>query len=490
MAARHSNPLPVPRLPLIVSATVALLAGGCAVGPTYQTPLPTLPQAWRAAVPNGPGAPPASAGATAAADWWARFDDPAIATLVRQAEADSPALDKAAAAIASARAALASSGAAAWPAVTGSGSVTRARQTTGTIEPVVATTRSASLDASWELDLFGKLARGRQAAAARVEARSDDRASARVSLAAEVADDYVQYRACRMIEATYGDQFKSQQETARITAIAVRAGLSAPADDDLAQAGAASANATRIDQQTTCELLVKALVTLTGMPEPALRNTIDAPREALPAPAVFDVTRVPAGLLRQRPDIAAAERTLAAASADIGQAEADRYPNLSLAGSIGLAATSGTGALTSWSFGPSLALPIFDGGKRRAAVASAQAAYDSAHADYRSSVRSAVQEVEQALVQLYGASRRSEDAAQAAERYRRYFNATEINWRAGGASLLTLEEARRSSLTAETSLLALKRDQLRQYIALYKALGGGWEADARVSSNESSGRTP
>ena len=293
-----------------------------------------------------------------------------------------------------------------------------------------------------------------------------------------------------MIEATYADQFASLQETARITAISIGAGLSAPADDDLAQAGAASANATRIEQQTTCELLVKALVTLTGVPEPTLRSTIDTPREALPAPAMFDVTRVPAGLLRQRPDIAAAERTLAAASADIGQAEASRYPSLSLGGSIGLSATSGTSALTSWSFGPSLSLPIFDGGTRRAAVASAQAAYDSAYADYRSGVRTAVQEVEQALVQLYGASRRSDDAAQAAERYRRYFRSTEVNWRAGGTSLLSLEEARRSSLTAQTSLLALKRDQLRQYIALYKALGGGWEADARVSSNNVSGSTP
>ena len=465
------------RFRLIFTATLSLLGSACAVGPNYQAPLPTLPMAWQAAVPNDPSAP------ATAADWWARFDDPAVATLVRWAEADSPTLDKAAAAIASARATLTSSGAAALPTVSGSGSVTRARQATIGIAPVVATTRSASLDASWELDLFGKLKRGREAAAARVEARNDDWASARVSLAAEVADDYVQYRACRMIEATYADQFKSQQETARITAIAIRAGLSAPADDDLAQAGASSANSTRIEQQTACELLVKALVTLTGVPEATLRSTIDAARKPLPSPAVFDVARVPTALLRQRPDIAAAERTLAAASADIGQAEANRYPSLSLAGSIGLAATSGTSALTSWSFGPSLALPIFDGGTRRAAVASAQAAYDSAYADYRSSVRSAVQEVEEALVQLYGASRRSEDAAQAAERYRRYFNATEINWRAGGASLLTLEEARRSSLTAETSLLALKRDQLRQYIALYKALGGGWEADTSISLN-------
>ena len=415
---------------------------------------------------------------------------PAVATLVRWAEADSPTLDKAVAAIASARAALTTSGAAALPTVTGSGSVSRARQTTFGIAPIVATTRSASLDSSWELDLFGKLRHGREAAAARLEARRDDWAAARVSLAAEVADDYVQYRACRMIEATYVDQFTSLQETARITAISIGAGLSAPADDDLAQAGAASANATRIEQRTACELLVKALVTLTGAPEPTLRSTIDAAGPALPAPAAFDVTRVPARLLRQRPDIAAAERSLAAASADIGQAEANRYPSLSLSGSIGLSATGGTSPLTNWSFGPSVSLPFFDGGTRRAAVATAQAAYDSAYADYRSGVRSAVQEVEEALVQLYGAARRSVDAAQAAERYQRYFRATEVNWRAGGTSLLSLEEARRSSLTAQTSLLALKRDQLRQYIALYKALGGGWEADTTVSSNIATGSTP
>ena len=452
---------------------------GCTVGPTYQSPLPTLPTAWQAALPIGPREP------AAAADWWARFDDPAVATLVRWAQADSPTLDKAAAAIAGARAALTKSGAAALPSLDGSGSFSRARQAVNGIAPIVATTRSASLDSSWELDLFGKLQRGREAAAARVDARIDDLATARVSLATEVADHYVQYRACRMIESTYADQSASQQETARVTAIAIRAGLSAPADADLALAGVASANATRVEQQTACELLVKALVTLTGVPEQTLRGTIDLPRAALPSPPLFDVMSVPAGLLRQRPDIAAAERTLAAASADIGQAKAQRYPSLSLGGSIGLSAASGSTALTSWSFGPSLQLPIFDGGTRLAAVASAQSAYDSAYADYRSSVRSAVLEVEQALVQLYGASRRSDAAATAAERYRRYFVATEINWRAGGTSLLTLEETRRTSLAAETALLALKRDQLRQYIALYKALGGGWEADMQVSSVDS-----
>jgi outer membrane protein TolC len=154
-------------------------------------------------------------------------------------------------------------------------------------------------------------------------------------------------------------------------------------------------------------------------------------------------------------------------------AEADRYPRLSLLGSLSATRTDGVNT-TPWSFGPSLSLPLLNGGAKRAAVDSAQAAYDLALANYQQAVRSAVQEVEQNLVRQMSAVRRTADVQRSATGYRSYANAVEVNWRAGGDSLLNLESARRNAIAAEQSLITVQRDQLLYGIALYKAVGGGW----------------
>lgn len=447
-----------------VAALAALLAG-CALQPAYQQPATTPTVQWQAQQPHG-------GSVEALADWWQRFDDKTVAELVRKAESDSPTLAQALAQIDGARAALDSAGASSLPEVSASGSVTRGRQAA---IGVTTTTRSGGLDASWELDLFGRQRSGRDSARAQLQARIDDWHDARVSLAAEVADNYVQYRACRQLAAAYQAQADSQAHTLRATRVSVSAGLSAPTDGYLAEASAASAQEARAAQQVQCELLVKSLVALTGMEEPALRSLIDQ-AQTIPQPADFEVRSLPAHLLRQRPDLASAERTLAARYAGIGQARADRWPSLTLGGSISISATSLVSPASSWSFGPSLNVPLFDGGRRRAAVDSAEAAYEQQLAVYRGAVRNAVSEVEQALVQLEGAAQRSGDARTAAEQYRRYANAAEANWRAGLDSLLTLEQARRSAIAAELTDIQLQRDRVRAWIALYKSLGGGWTA--------------
>jgi NodT family efflux transporter outer membrane factor (OMF) lipoprotein len=185
--------------------------------------------------------------------------------------------------------------------------------------------------------------------------------------------------------------------------------------------------------------------------------------------------------LRQRPDLGSLERELAASSAEVGVAQADLYPSLSLSGSISVSASSGASSFTGWSVGPSLSIPLFDAGKRRAAVSSAQASYQSALAGYRQGVRTAVKEVEQALVNLDTTARRAEEAERAVDNYRYYFQATEANWRAGSESLLTLEETRRSALSAVISLITLQRDRVAYWISLYKALGGGWQPGTPAS---------
>lgn len=461
----------------VLCASLAL--SGCATtGQDYQEPSFQAPATWHAAVPD--------AGSVATlTEWWKQFDDPVLPQLLQKAEADSPSLTQAWANIEQARATLKSAQAGNRPSVDAGGSISRGKQQAQAGAAAATTTaRSAGVDASWELDLFGKVRRRAEAAEARVEARTGDWHDARVSLAAEVARTYVQYRACGLLSEAYERELVSITETGRATAASVRAGFTAPADGALARAGVANTKSTLKSQRAQCELLVKSLVNLTGADETALRALMAQGSAKVPQPAALEVQSVPAQVLRQRPDVRSLERELAATSAEIGVAQADLYPSLSLSGSITVSATNLVSPTTLWSFGPSLTIPLFDGGRRRAAVESARASYTSALAQYRQGVRNVVKEVEQALVNLDSTARRAEEAERAAAEYRRFFQATEVNWRAGGASLLTLEEARRSALSAEVQHIQLRRDRVEYWIALYKALGGGWQPGTPASSPE------
>jgi multidrug efflux system outer membrane protein len=446
---------------------LSISLASCTLIPAYESPSPALPQKWQAALPHD--------GSTARLqDWWKQFDDPLLLELLASAERDHPTLEKAAAAIREARATVTINRAAGLPAVDGAASATRSSSNDLQRTPA-ATTRTAGIDASWELDLFGAVRYSTDAARARAEARTSDWHNARISLAAEVASNYVSYRACELQVRAYQDELASQRETARVTRELVNAGFTAPADGRLAEANVATATANTVAQQESCDLTVKALVALTGLEEPQLRSKLASGTEAIPAPQRLDVAAIPVARLSQRPDVMSAERSLAASYAEIGSAEADRYPRLSLLGSITLTALSGASA-TTWSFGPSLTAPLFDAGKRKAAVTAAEARYEQALASYRQSVRDAVQETEQALVRLDSATQRETEAVKAADNYRAYLASSETLWKSGGMSLLDLETARRSAITAELNVIALKRDQVSYWIALYKALGGDWES--------------
>lgn len=459
--ARHS------RSPRCSALLAAALLAGCTVGPDYQRPQIATPASWIAPVPQG-------AGANTLAGWWRRFDDAVLLRLQEQAEASSPTLDQAVARILQARATLDANRAQGAPAVNGSASYTESGQRTssgGQSVQLVSGSFQPGGDASWTIDLFGKIRRNSEAASARIEARGNDLADARIALAAEVADDYVQYRGCEQLADLYDQQAKSQQETARLTRISQRAGLTAPADAELTDASAASIRASYTDQVAQCDLLVKSLTSLTGSDEAALRAMLAPRKGKLPMPAALNVTTLPADLVRQRPDIASSERELAASSAEIGAATADLYPSLSLSGSI-----SAGGGLTQWSFGPSLSLPILDGGKARAGIRNARAAYQLQFATYRESVRAGILEVEQALVRLQSARARDADLARSAQGYAASFAAIDRQRQVGSVSMIERESARRNALEAQRALVDLRLTQVRDLIALYKALGGGWDA--------------
>ena len=225
---------------------------------------------------------------------------------------------------------------------------------------------------------------------------------------------------------------------------------------------------------------------LTALPEAGLRRRLQDQPGALPQDAQLQIASLPAELLAQRPDLAGRAREVAAASADIGAAEAQRYPRLTLAGSVGAArfrSAELSGTLDTWSVGPvALTLPLFDGGRRAANAEAARERYEAAAVQYRGAARQAVREVEQALVRLDSTARRSADAAIAVEGYTASFAGIQARYRSGLASLLELEEARRVRLAAETSLVSLQNERTAAWIALYRAAGGGWDGGLNTSA--------
>jgi len=467
-----------------LAATLAACGALPTVGPDYAGPpagrslsqqqaardgAPAAADGWQARLPHD--------GAQAdLARWWSQFDDAALDAFQAAAQRESGSLAQAATRIAQARAAAIAAGAAGLPSLELTGGASRGTINVGTTI-LVATQLRATAQANWEIDLFGRVAREREAATARLDQRTAEWHDARVSVAAEVASQYLQYRYCEALVAIAQADAGSRAETATVTGRAASAGFQAPANAALSRASAAEAAARLTAQRAECEVSVKALVALTGLAEADVRERLARTSGRLPVPRAFEVRTVPADLLAQRPDLAAAERALAAASADVGAAEGDRYPRLSLAGSIGplrLETGQVSATLTTWSIGPSVSLPLLDGGRRRANVEAARVAYAAAEADYRAKARQAVREVEEALVRLQSATDREADARTASEGYRAAFVAAEVRWRNGLATVLELEESRRLRLNADSTLAAVQRDRVAAWVQLYRALGGGW----------------
>ena len=404
--------------------TTALLAGCASVGPDYRAPTQAeLIQGGAHRSHWQPRLPHEAAGSLE--QWWASLGDPVMVELILAAQAHHPDLEKAAAAILSARAGQAQSLSKGLPGVDLAASGKRS-ESLNTSTP--SSTSSAGLfDAGWEIDLFGSVRRTQESASARLESAQASFAHARVSLAAEVASEVVKFRACTALSATQARHLDSLKQTAQVTRIAVDAGLMAHTDLSLANAGVSSAAASLTSQKAECTLSLKALVALTGQDERALQEKLSHPQESVE----LNVSSVPVDLIAQRPDLAALERNLAAASAEVGVAQANRYPRLSLMGTISLNATqtnAGTSSVSSWSFGPSLSLPVFDGGSRKAQVERAQADYASALAQYRAGAIKAIQEVDQALVRLDATRERENDLASSAKDYRAHYESMKTNW--------------------------------------------------------------
>lgn len=453
----------------VVSAlALACLLAGCAAPPPATPPV-TAPPQWHAPLPH-------EGTVAAVAAWWRQLGDPLLADLVAAAQAASPSVSAAAARIEQARAERVAAGAALLPALDASAAAAR-----GNSQPPapLATTLQVGAQAAWEIDVFGAHRQAALAAQARLEGAQAGWHEARVAVAAETASSYLALRSCERQVLVAQRDASSRSETARLAGLSAQAGFTAPADAALARASAADAARRATQQRAQCDIEVKALVALSGVAEPLLRERLATPWQE-PANAIPAVPAVPAALLAQRPDIHRAERELAAAGAEVGVAQAQLLPRLTLAGSIaaGSARVGGvTTDLQTWSIGPlALTVPLFDGGGRAANVDAARARHADAAAQYEARVRQAVREVEQALVQLESARARQQDARAAYEGYAASLAATQARYDSGLASLPQLEESRRVALAAETALLALQQERLAAWVALYRAMGGGWSA--------------
>lgn len=463
-------------LPRLTAACAALLLSACSsMGPLPAQPpatTPAMPAAWQSPQPHG-----GQVGDLAR--WWSQFNDPALSSLMDAAQAASPSLSAARVRLARAQAARVAAGAASWPSLDAVGSAT-----TGRSVPGVPTGSSLSLgaQASWELDLFGAVAAGRDAAQARLEAAQAGWHEARVSVAAEVASSYTALRACEAQLALTRLDTQSRSETARLTDQSARAGFTAPADAALARAGAAQARSQLLSQQAQCSALVKSLVEVTDRSEPELRQQLAAGTGQLPKPAPISPGGVPASLLAQRPDLTDAASAVSAAAADRNQARAREGLQVTLAGSLSAVSLRSGGISTNgstWALGPLLVtFPLFDRGTRVANTQASQAAYADAVAQYRAQIRRAVREVETALVNLEATGLRDVDTQAAARDFEASLVATEARQRGGLATLFDLEAARRNAVLAQSALIELQRERVAAWIALYRALGGGWSADA------------
>ena len=463
---------------ILIASILAALLAGCTIGPDFQHAPSTRASTWNAPLPHG-------GDTVALLQWWSGWNDQALVVLIAQAERENPTIAQAAARIGLARATVRAQTALLLPAFDGKASDIRSKGDMNFFpadpslsESERTRTRSAAIDTAWELDLFGGGRRARQAARARAGARDADWHDARVSIAAEVANQYVNLRTCEVLLTGYEIDAKSRSETARLIDLKTQAGFEAPANAALSQASASEASARHIQQAAECDVIVKALAELTALPEPNLRATLADGKARIPMPQGFPLQQIPAEALSQRPDLAAAEADLAASMADIGVAMADRLPRLSLTGSIGYSAFSTRGLPdgSTWSWGPALLVPIFDFGRRAANVDGARARYEEALASYRAKALRAVREVEEALVRLDSATRREADANAALRGYEKYLTAAEARLRVGAGSVPELEEARRTVVASQAASIGVVRERLTAWIALYKSIGGGWGA--------------
>ncbi|CCE95776.1 putative NodT, RND efflux system, outer membrane lipoprotein [Sinorhizobium fredii HH103] len=459
--------------------SISLLAG-CVVGPDYEQPRLALPTRWGSKEEQKPAKPPELS------QWWLQLRDPLLNSLVAEAVEGNLDVALAKAKIREARATYREQQGTLFPSVDGSVSATRTRSTSSVAgsQPSVYSQYQGGFDASWELDLFGGNRRGLEAARYGAEAAEEELRDTLVTLVGDVASYYIQAREYQSLLALARRSAASQRETAKLTQEQFTAGEATGVDDAKADAQATSTEADIPTYQISYAQTIHRLSILLGQPPAALEGRLKK-GGAVPLPKAPVSTGIPAELLVNRPDVRLAERQLAQSTAKIGQAEANRYPSISLTGNIATSALStsdlGKKSTIGWSFGPTLTVPIFEGGRLKAAVDVAKAQRDQYYVAYQAAVLSAMEDVENAIVSLSQTRTRYAKLSSSAASYRRAAELSRTLNAAGAVDFLDVLDAERSLYTAEEALIRSRADIAIYFIALNKALGGGWDGGIDVS---------
>jgi multidrug efflux system outer membrane protein len=441
---------------------------GCSTAPVSAPPLaPAVPAAW--------SAPPAGVAVRVGPAWWRRFDDHTLDQLTARAMLHNTSVEEARAALRSARASRAVAAASLWPAVDGTLTAERSKAGAAGASDVA----NASVGAAWEPDVFGARRAALQAGASEAQASAANLGALQLSVAADVAASYIALRGAQARLAIARENLANYVETRVLTAWRVQAGLLTVLEAEQANAASAQAAAQLPLLETAIAQLQHALAVLCGATPQALSAHLVAIRP-IPDAGADPAPGVPAELLRQRPDVRAAEYQVSAALARVGQADAARYPLFRLAGTIGLRSpgtpTRGVHSLLTSLLG-SVASTLFDGGAARAQVQVQQGALDQARARYRYSVLNALREVEDGLTALAGERTRLAQLRLAAAAAESAALLARQRYGGGLVDFQTVLETQRSLFSSRDQVASSATSVGIGQVRLFQALGGGWRDD-------------
>jgi NodT family efflux transporter outer membrane factor (OMF) lipoprotein len=466
-------------LPTLLAISLAL--SGCAIGPDYQRPQLDAPaqfkqlQGWTQAVPSD---------ALERGEWWQLYEDSELNALVERLNVSNQNLAASEAQYRQARALVRGVRAAFYPNLSSSAGVTRGAQgVSGNGESSVSKTYDLGLNAAWELDIWGKLRRSLESSKAGYEASAAELAALKLSLQSELVQNYLQLRVMdeqkRLLDATVS----AYERSLKLTENQFNAGIVPKSDVSQALTQLRSTQAQAVDLQWQRAQLEHGIAVLVGVPPSELSI---AARQNVPDLPQIPVA-LPSQLLERRPDIAAAERRVIAANAEIGVAKAAWYPDLSISASGGYRGSSFADWIELpnrvWSLGPQLALTLFDGGARSAELERTEAAYDQTVAQYRQSVLDGFREVENYLVQLRVLEQEAQIQGEALEASRESLRLIENQYRAGTVDFNSVVNVQATSLSNERSTLSLLGSRLTASVQLIAALGGGWESSQLLQEN-------
>ncbi len=483
------------KMPLqpIAAAVLALSLSACTLGPDYQRP--ELPVA--AEFKQAEGWKPASpADVLARGEWWRLYGDAELDALVGRLNVDNQNLAAAEAQFRQARALVRGARSQLFPILSGSAGVTRSAQGSGSSDTSggsfgsgVSESYEAGLSASWEADIWGRLRRNLEANRASMQASAADLAAVRLSLQAELVQTYLQLRVIDEHQRLLDQTVAAYARSLRLTENQYRAGIVPKSDVTQAQTQLKSTQAQAIDLRWQRAQMEHAIAVLIGVAPSELDIAV---REDIPAlPGV--PLAVPSQLLERRPDIAAAERQVMAANANIGVAEAAWYPDLTLSASGGYRNSSFSDLFSVpnrfWSLGPQLALTLLDFGSRHAELERAEASYDQTVANYRQTVLDSFREVEDYLVQLRVLEEEAVVQREALEAAQESLRLIENQYRAGTVDFLSVVTVQTTALNNERTNLTLLGDRLTASVLLIAALGGGWDS-AQLDQSPTAATSP